>query len=111
MICMKFFCCMQAAWTSFHNNKALSRKYMAAYHIGQIVDAEKEVSKMQKNCSTKSWSFVCKFLQQPEMMKDFFKLRAELEEKVWGNTTGIMVLYFCTFTVFSGEALSKATNK
>jgi hypothetical protein len=35
---------MQGAWTSFHNNKALSRKYMAAYHIGQIVEEEKEVS-------------------------------------------------------------------
>lgn len=38
-----FFFFLQAAWTSFHNNKALSRKYMATYHIGHIVEEEKEV--------------------------------------------------------------------
>ena len=34
---------LQAAWTSFHNNKDLSRKYMGTYHIGQIRDEEKQV--------------------------------------------------------------------
>lgn len=46
------------AWTSFHNNKALSLKYMAAYHIGHIAEEE-----------------------QPEIIKDFLKLRSELEKE------------------------------
>lgn len=50
---------LQVAWTSFHNNKALSRKYMAAYHIGHIVEEEKEVN--YKNRGTQNSSRECSY--------------------------------------------------
>ena len=62
---------------------------MATFHIGQIVDEEKEVMPLGTRVIgygvcwfTSSLAFVFVFLQQPEITKDFFKLRAELEEKV-----------------------------
>lgn len=34
---------LQLAWTSFHNNKAMVRKYLACYHIGTISSEQQEV--------------------------------------------------------------------
>lgn len=34
---------MQVAWTSFHNNKTLVRKYLGTYHIGHLAEEQREV--------------------------------------------------------------------
>lgn len=38
---------MQVAWTTFHNNKNLVQKYMASYHIGNLVEEQKEVCSLR----------------------------------------------------------------
>lgn len=48
------------AWTSFHNNTALVRKYMAAYHIGHLVEEQRELAAIDK---------------------DFLKFRSDMEAK------------------------------
>ena len=34
---------IQAAWTSFHNNKTYVRSFLSQFHIGRLVPEEKEV--------------------------------------------------------------------
>ena len=36
---------LQVAWTSFHNDKAMVKKYLAQFHIGHITPEQREVEK------------------------------------------------------------------
>ena len=40
----KYYYPAQVAWTSFHNNVSLVRKYLHTYHIGHLIDGQREVS-------------------------------------------------------------------
>ena len=55
---------LQVAWTSFHNNTALVRKYLATYHIGHLVEEQREVCIM--HAANYSMIIACGvFLPQP----------------------------------------------
>jgi fatty acid desaturase 2 (delta-6 desaturase) len=52
------------AWTSFHHNKAMVRKYLAQYHIGKICPEQKELQPIEKDFLT---------LRDKMETKEFFK--------------------------------------
>lgn len=60
---------LQAAWTSFHNNKDLSRKYMGTYHIGQIRDEERQVG--NACASIKCYNYLLSFHSNLRLLKIF----------------------------------------
>ena len=75
-------CCVQLAWTSFHNNKKMVRKHLARYHIGKISPEQKAVRLNKKRCLTQVLHviFLCCLQLQP-IDKDFMELREKMEAK------------------------------
>ena len=73
---------MQLAWTSFHHNKAMVRKYLAQYHIGKICPEQKEVYYIII-LHANLYCFMAIFVPQLQPIeKDFLTLRDKMEAKV-----------------------------
>ena len=94
---------LQIAWTSFHNNTTLVKKYLATYHIGHLVEEQREVWVHTGIFTYRSsivhavsmivvyyitgyylivvWSSFLP-MQLAAIDKDFLKLRSDMEAKV-----------------------------
>ena len=48
--CSALYFHVQVAWTSFHNNTTMVKKYMGTYHIGHLVEEQREVFKRYYAC-------------------------------------------------------------